>query len=173
MADRKNVRPERGPGVGSAINSTDNASFIDWGDGTFGLADAARLFVKQAGVWVAWNGQISFDSSTIYGGSTAITPLFAPLVASAPGATQVVAAVASKQIRVLSYVLIANGTVNVKFQSHVAPTDLTGLLYLVANTGASSGFSPLGLFQTVAGEALDINLSGGIAVGGHIAYVAV
>jgi hypothetical protein len=44
---------------------------------------------------------------------------------------------------------------------------------LGANTGVSSPYSPVGLFQTVSGEALDINLSGNIAVGGHLVYVTV
>lgn len=173
MANRVNIRSTLGGGVGAAASNPAMNTFHDNGDGTFDEAQAAHLYVYQGGLWVKWDGQISFDSSTIYTGSTAVSPQFAPIVASAGGATTIVNAAATKQIRVLDYVLIANGTVNVKFQSHVAPTDLTGLLPLVANTGASSGFSPVGLFQTIAGEALDINLSGAVAVGGHLVYVAV
>jgi hypothetical protein len=106
-------------------------------------------------------------------GSGASVPKFAKIVASASGATTVVAAVTSKKIRVLSYVLVANAAVNTKFQSHVTPTDLTGLEYLGSNGGVSAGFSPAGHFETVAGEALDINLSGAVAVGGHLTYIEV
>jgi hypothetical protein len=67
---------------------------------------------------------------------------------------------------------VSNGTVNAKFQSSTGG-DITGLLYLVANTGASSGYSPTGHFETVSGEALELNLSGAIAVGGHLSYVEV
>ncbi len=100
-----------------------------------------------------------------------LTPKFAIIQLSATGT--VVAAVSSKKIRVLSYVLMANGTVNTKWQSHVTPTDLTGLLYLIVNTGISVPFSPLGYFESLSGEALDLNLSAGIAVGGHLTYVEV
>ena len=112
-------------------------------------------------------------TDSLMNGTTALTPKFAVITASSSGATQIVAAVSSKKIRVLSYVFQCNATVNVKFQSHVTPTDKTGLLYNAANTGASSGFNPLGHFETIAGEALDINLSGAVAVGGHITYAEV
>ena len=62
---------------------------------------------------------------------------------------------------------------NAKFQSHVTPTDLTGLFYLGATSGVGGAYCPLGHFQTVAGEALDINLSGSVAVGGVLTYVLV
>src|SRR5665213_95471 len=99
------------------------------------------------------------------------TPL--PITASNSGVTNLVAAVSGKSIRVLQLVLIANGAVNVKFQSHVTPTDLTGLFYLVANTGFSAPFSPIGQFQTTQGEALDINLSQSVAIGGYLSYTLV
>jgi hypothetical protein len=101
------------------------------------------------------------------------SPTFVPITASAMGVTNLVAAQAGKSIRVLQVMLVSNGAVNVKFQSHVSPTDLTGLFYLVANTGFSSGYSPVGQFQTTSGEALDINLSGAVAVGGYLSYVLV
>lgn len=121
------------------------------------------------------SGQVaaSGETSTIYNGATALTPLFATLTASASGATTVIAAVGGKRIRVIAYDFMANGTVNVKFQSHVTPTDLTGLYYLIANTGKVNNFNPVGWFQTVSGEALDINLSGNISVGGSIVYVTI
>lgn len=120
-------------------------------------------------------GQIaaSNETATIYSGATALTPTFATIVASSSGATTLVSLVSSKKIRVLALYLTSNGTVNVKFQSHVTPTDLTGLAYLVANTGFVLPYNPVGWFQSISGEALDINLSGNIAVGGALAYIAV
>ena len=117
------------------------------------------------------------ETSTIYNGTTALTPLFANITASSSGATSVVAAVTSKRIRVLSFRVTASAAVNVKFQSHVvsppSATDITGLAYYAANGGEVTGFSPVGWFQTNVGEELDINLSGAIAVGGSIVYVTV
>jgi|WetSurMetagenome_2_1015567.scaffolds.fasta_scaffold1305328_2 hypothetical protein len=96
---------------------------------------------------------------------------YAPIVASASGNTSVVAAVAGTKIRVIAYNYMANGTVNVKFQS--ATTDKTGLSYLIANTGKVCPFNPAGWFETAVGEALNINLSASIAVGGELVYVEV
>jgi hypothetical protein len=114
------------------------------------------------------------ETSTVYAGSTALTPSFAPIVASASGATTLVAAVSGKRIRVLALTLTGNGAVNIKLQSHVTPTDLSGLFYMAAQgDGLVLPFSPVGWCQTVAGEALDINLSAAVAVGGMLVYVAV
>ena len=97
------------------------------------------------------------------------------LAASASGATTVIPARAGYAVRVYAGVVSLSGAVNVKFQSHNAPTDLTGLYYGAA-AGATVTFAGLGSeqrrghFQTLAGEALDINLSGATAVGGHLVW---
>jgi hypothetical protein len=119
------------------------------------------------------NVSASPETSTVYNGTTALTPLFANLTASSSGAQQLIAAVSSKKIRVLALALVANAAVNVKFQSHVTPTDISGLYYCAQNGGFVLPFNPAGWFQTVSGEALDINLSGAVAVGGSIVYVTV
>ena len=137
-------------------------------DGTVALNSAV-----PAGTNLIGQVSSSNETSTIYSGTTALTPTFAVLTASASGVTNLVALVTSKKIRVLAISLIANGTVNVKFQSHVTPTDISGLYYLAANVGFVLPYNPLGWFQTVSGEALDINLSAAVAVGGNILYVAV
>lgn len=105
---------------------------------------------------------------------TILTPKFAKISTSTTGSTTVVAAVTSKKIRVLRWDLVVASAINIKWQSHVTPTDLTGLYCFPANGGISAPFCPLGHFETVAGEALDINLSSGsIAVGGSLVYVEV
>lgn len=114
----------------------------------------------------------ALDSAAMQSGNDEVTPKFKVISASSSGDNTLVSGVSNKKIRVLSYVLMANGTVNAKFQSSTGG-DITGLLYLVANTGASSGFSPVGHFETVAGEALELNLSGAVAVGGHLTYIEV
>lgn len=112
-------------------------------------------------------------SDAIMVGLTALTPKFAKISTSASGVTTVVALVAAKKIRVLAWSIVVNAAVNVKWQSHTAPTDITGLHYFAANGGINVPFSPVGHFETVAGEALDINLSGAVAVGGSLVYVEV
>lgn len=100
---------------------------------------------------------------------------YAVVNASASGSNTVVAAVANKRIRVLSYVIIASGAVTVTWQS--ASTAISGPMALAANGGAapSAGQSvPAGLigqFETNQGEALVVNLGSAISVGGHITYI--
>lgn len=110
-------------------------------------------------------------SDAIMNGVVTLTPKFQKIAVSATGT--LVSAVSSKKIRILGFYLIANGTVNVNFQSHTTTSNATGLSYLVANTGVTSGFFPSGLFETTVSEALDIALSGSISVGGQLVYVEV
>jgi len=96
---------------------------------------------------------------------------YAPISAASSGNNEIVAAVTGKKIRVLSYHLSSGGTVNAKWRS--ANTDKSGLIYTVAGSQVPVAFSPLGHLETVAGEALNLNLSGAVAVGGHLVYVEV
>lgn len=146
------------------------AQIVATGTDTFNVTVNAAL---PAGTALLGQVSASNETATVYNGTTALTPKFAVITASTSGATTIVAAVGGKRIRVLRMSLMSNGTVNVKWQSHVTPTDLTGLYYFVANTGWVEGYCPVGIFQTVSGEALDINLSGNVAVGGSLTYVEV
>lgn len=122
---------------------------------------------------------VAADSSQVNVGGTLVTPKFAVITASASGATTIVAAVGSggtaKRIRVIQWTLLTSAAVNVKWQSKPAgaASDITGLHYFVGNQGVASPQADKGLFQTVAGEALDINLSGAVAAGGSLVYVEV
>lgn len=119
---------------------------------------------------------VAADTAKIANGAsgTYLTPKFQKITASSSGATTIVAAVTSKKIRVLAWDTVANAAVNFKWQSHVTPTDLTGLYYMSGQgNGVARAFCPIGLFETVSGEALDINLSGAVAVGGVLTYVEV
>ena len=99
-----------------------------------------------------------------------VTDLFAAISVSSSGANTIVAAVSSKIIVVRALTLIASAAVNVKVQDHTTPTDLSGLWYLAANGGLVLPYNATGWFQTVAGHALDLNLSGAVAVGGSLVY---
>jgi hypothetical protein len=102
--------------------------------------------------------------------SSGKTIKFASVSVSQAGDNQIVAAVTGK-IKVLSAALVASGTVNLKWRS--ATTDLSGAIPLVANSGFVLPASSPGqgnYLETAAGEALNINLSGGVQVSGHISY---
>lgn len=99
--------------------------------------------------------------------------LVAAVAASASGDNAVVAAVAGKKVRVRGFALY-NGVAtaqNVKWRS--GTTDVTGLLYGTNAIGPlADGQAPKDdfLFETVAGQALNLNLSAATAVGGWVSY---
>jgi hypothetical protein len=116
---------------------------------------------------------VPLATDKMFAGTTALTPLFAPIAVSASGANTIVALVSSKKIRVLSMKVTANGAVNGKWQSSTAG-DKTGLSYFAAaGDGEVLPFNPVGWFETAAGESLILNLSAAVAVGGHLTYVTV
>lgn len=117
---------------------------------------------------------VPLDTSKMVAGTTQLTPKFAKITASSSGATEIVPLVAAKKLRVLQWIVTTSAAVNFKWQSHVTPTDKTGLFYSgSAGGGAGGAFCPLGHFETISGEALDINLSGAVPVGGSLVYVEV
>lgn len=112
-------------------------------------------------------------TNVIHNGTTALTPKFAVIDDATSGDNTLVAAVASNKIRVLSYVLVSSGTVNVRFEDGAGGTALTGQMNLVANTGVSSGFNPYGHFETSVNTLLNLELSAAVPVDGHLTYVEV
>jgi hypothetical protein len=128
----------------------------------------------QAGTALIGKVSASHETSTIYDGTTALVPKFAVIAASSSGNNTLVAAVASKKIRVLAYNFIGNGAVNAKFQSGAGGTDLTGLKYIAAaGGGICAPYNPLGWFETASNTLLNLNLSGAVAVGGELTYIEV
>jgi len=137
---------------------------VEWG-----AADAANQTAVAAPLPV----QASPESNQMTAGGVIVTPKFVAIAASGSGNNTLLAAVSSKKIRVLAAWLIANGTVNAKFQSGAGGTDLTGLAYLIVNTGLVLPYNPAGWFETAATTLLNLNLSAAIAVGGSLTYIEV
>jgi hypothetical protein len=88
-------------------------------------------------------------------------PLVAAIAASGTGDNTVVAAVTGKKIRVTRYELSASAAVNAKWRS--GTTDVTGLVDS-GKSGEQNDF----LFETAAGQALVLNLSAAVPVGGFV-----
>ena len=86
---------------------------------------------------------------------------------------ELVAAVEGKKIRVLGFFFVCTGAVTVVFKS--ATTALTGVMSFGANAVASAqagrNESEPFLFETVAGEALNVTLGGSVQVSGTINYI--
>lgn len=99
---------------------------------------------------------------------------YATINASNSGNNTLVAAVPDRKIRVVNYTLVGDGAVDAKFASDGAEdTDLTGPMAIAAAGGGVSADSGSGLFETLAGEALLLNLSGAVEVNGHLAYLEI
>ncbi len=113
-----------------------------------------------------------------FGGTFPITFLFnqtsgvgkAKISVATPGATTIVPAVPGKVIRVIAAYFVAGGAVNINWQSHTTTSDSDGVQDFAANGGIVLGFNPIGWFDTVQGEALDIVTSNGSQVGGNLIY---
>lgn len=100
---------------------------------------------------------------------------YAAISASASGNNTIIAASTGQKIVVVSYVVIAAGPVSITWKSG-ASSSLSGAMALAANGGAAPSAGPLapsgvvGMMETASGEALVLNLSAAVAVGGHLAY---
>ncbi len=113
----------------------------------------------------------SMETSTVYDGTTALTPQFAVINASSSGSTTVVAGVAGKVIRVLRFGLNANGTVNATFQTSSTSANISGTRYLQQSVNTGGSPCAVGLFQTLPGDSLNINLSAAVAVSGECTFL--
>lgn len=100
-------------------------------------------------------------------------PKFAVIDAASSGDNTIVAAVTDKKIRVLAIFLVAAGTTTVRFESGASGTALTGQMSLVAQTGFSLPYCPVGYFETAAGSLLNLELSAGVSVDGSVTYCEV
>lgn len=118
----------------------------------------------------------TFGRQTVVIGSELASTVFktALLNATASGNTEVVAAVVGKKIRVINYIYTNKQTsvIDVKFQS--ATTDISALQEAAVSGGGNTRQCTQGFcFETASGEALNVNLSAGGAVGVDVGYVEV
>jgi hypothetical protein len=112
-------------------------------------------------------------TDVIQNANTQLTPKFAVIDNASSGDNTIVAAVADKKIRVLCGLLMAAGTVTVRFESGAAGTALTGQLQLIAQVGFQIPFCPLGNFESASGVLLNLELSDAISVDGWLVYLEV
>lgn len=90
------------------------------------------------------------------------------------GDNTLVAAVTGKKIRVLACFLIMTGTaVTIRFESATGGTALTGQMQPTQGGGFVLPYNPVGWFETLSGELLNLELSGAQSVDGVLVYVEV
>jgi len=166
------------PGAPSHVLKPNADGSINVAGGTGGdLATEATALDILAAAKSASTVNVSQDTATIMVGDVELTPKFAAIAASTSGdANVLVAAVPGKKIRVVAYMMTGAGAVNAKFSSDPTghPAYITGLHYIAsAGQGAAPAFCPVGMFETVAGEALGLYLSAAVAVGGWLVFIEV
>jgi len=115
--------------------------------------------------------QTTIESTQMSNAGTIVTPKFASISAASSGDNSIVAAVTSKKIRVLSYVIVADAAVAAKFRN--GTTDVMGAASLSANGGIAAPFNPAGHFETSITTALNLNLASAVGVRGHLTYVEI
>lgn len=120
---------------------------------------------------------VALQTDAIMSGLTALTPKFAPIAAATSGDNTLVAAVTAKKLRVHAVSITAAAAVSLYFQSGAAGDVIyggsTNTIDLAANGSLVLPFSPVGWFETDAGELLNLNLSGAIKVAGGLTYTEV
>ncbi len=112
-------------------------------------------------------------TNVIHNGTAAITPKFSAIDAATSGDNTLVAAVVGKKIRVVSLLLVSAGTVNARFEDGAGGSALSGQMNLVANSGFTLPFNPVGWFETTANTLLNLELSAAISVDGMLTYIEV
>jgi hypothetical protein len=150
------------PAGGNAIGSVSVTSLPSLPAGTNNVGD----------VDIASMPAVRLDSNTVCAGVATMTPKWAPFAAAASGDNTIVPLVGGKKIRVLAYDLSPSGAVNAKWKS--GSGEITGLYYMAAaGNGQARNFNLMGWFETLAGEALVLNLSAAVPCGGVVGYVEV
>lgn len=152
------------------IGNVDIAS-IAAGDNNIGNVDLASAI--PAGTNLIGIVSSSSETSTIYNGTTALTPKYAAIDVASSGNNTIVAAVTSKKIRVHQVFLNVAADVTVRWESGADGTALTGQNQVKAGSGYILPYSPVGWFETASGVLLNLELSGAVSVDGVLTYTEV
>ena len=153
------------PAGTNAIGKLSPNSGVDIGD--------VDILTQPARDRLTDNVGAALQTDVILSDTTALTPKFAVIDAASSGDNTLVALVSSKKIRVLSLFMVAAGTVNARFESGAGGTALSGQMNLVANSGFTLPFNPVGWFESGSGVLLNLELSAAISVDGCLVYVEV
>ena len=153
------------PAGTNAIGKLSPNSGVDIGD--------VDILTQPARDRLTDNVGAAIQTDVILSDTTALTPKFAVIDAASSGDNTLVALVSSKKIRVLSLFMVAAGTVNARFESGAGGTALSGQMNLVANSGFTLPFNPVGWFESGSGVLLNLELSAAISVDGCLVYVEV
>lgn len=135
------------------------------------IRGAGTFAATQSGTWTVQPGNTPNTTPWLVDNRRGQTIMYAAISTATSGDQTIISADATKKIKVLSYVVVADGTVAITWKR--GSTAMSGAMSLVVNTGVASplGFPGGGsIFETAANEALVLNLSASIGVRGHLSY---
>lgn len=138
--------------------------------------DVVSLPATPAGTNLIGRVSASPETSTIYNGTTALTPKFVAIAAGGSGTNDILAAVTSKKIRVLALAVVANAQTDIYFLDDTPTTIFggsTNKMSIAQYGGFVLPFNPAGWFETAAGKKLQVNLSAANKLSGGLTYVEV
>jgi hypothetical protein len=116
------------------------------------------------------DGTVAVSGTSVVDARRGTTLLFGSIDTASSGDNTLVAADAAKKAKLVSYTLISEGTVAVRWKS--AANNKSGAMPLITNTGlAMAGSMDAWLLETAVNEALILNLSAAIGVRGHFSYI--
>lgn len=144
------------------------------GDNNIGNIDIVTMPVN---VRTSDSIAVAHQTDAMMSGLTALTPKFAKAnIAASTTDGAVVAAVATKKLRVLGFRLHAGATAtNATFTTKPAGagTAISELFACGVNGGRAEAYCPVGHFETSAGEGLSLTTGAGSTVGVGVVYVEV
>ena len=105
--------------------------------------------------------------------ASALTPKYLAVDVNSSGDNTLVAAVSGKRILVIGCVLIAAGTVSIRFESGAGGTPISGVMDLTTNSGFTAPLGIPGWGRTATNTLLNLELSGAVKVSGMLVYVEI
>ena len=94
---------------------------------------------------------------------------YAVVSLSAGGDMEVVAAIPGKRLYVLASAVVPDMSVDIQWKS--GTTAISGVIPMDAKGVDNPSYCPYGNFRTATGEALVLNSSSAVDIGGHITYL--
>jgi len=136
---------------------------------TTNIINSANWVIAQSNT----NGLVTtYDTNRVYDGTTSTVMKYKNIVIGGSGNTLLVNAVSGKRIRLISMVLISNGTGTVYVQNDsTSATNLIGPMFLAANVGFVLPFHQNGWCQTGTSILLNLSSSTINSMGGCLTYL--
>lgn len=116
---------------------------------------------------------VSLQTDVLLDDTTALTPKFKAINATASGDNTIVAAVSGKKIRVLAMVLVGEAAGGAAFEDGAGGSELSGQMKFAAGTVIVFPFNPLGWMETTANTILNLETDAAVIVRGCLTYVEV